>query len=542
MSDKYKKTAKELLRKNLIPTIRGKNTDIILESLAQSAGILLKNVEAVNDQIFIATATGKFLDNLLAGKNIIRPASLGIEDDVFREIGIEITNRKQVRDLINNILEIIYGPEYTRAQVFSNQVEPYSLQNNDKIIVQFDDGKPVELIFSSSDFSNITIATAQEVADAITRNLRNQGISGFATTRNDGYGAFVVLSSPSTGPSSAIRVLGGRAQNILQFPSPRATSADFSTQWDIEIKQGGIVRMTWTAGVNPSIGKVKAGDYVNIFGGGFFAENQGTFTIKKSQGGSVNNAYIEFENLEASPQVATQGTNNAVLFFNPQRITITDYPAYASSFHTQTRTLQIFLPALTRVVRRERIGAAHLNDAPPIVLSDVTGDAGPYLWDITKPFTITKYSSELIKKVDFSTQNILEVADSTSFPDEAGFFVLGFGTALEEGPIPYVGRPSPSTILLNPSYKIKNVHQSGTDITLIGSNTPYTPESDGSDYGAYITDVVGGRIWAQELIDFVAAAGINLVFTVLYPDPIGLEKWESEIQESKDKWQKVFGE
>lgn len=540
MSDQ--EDAKKILRKNLNPAIQGKNTEALLEGLSFPAGILLRNTQAVNDQIYLATATGKFLDIILAGKGIVRPPSLGIEDDVFREIGIEITNRKQVRDLINNILEIIYGPEYTRGQAISTQVEPYALQDGDSLIVSFDDGKKVAIQFDAAQFTNINAATAQEVADAIVRGLRSKGASGTASIRNDGYGNFVIISSTTTGPSSTVRVYGGRAQNELKFPAIRATSADVSTQWDVEIRPGGNIRMTWTAGANPSLGKAKAGDYVNIYGGGFVSQNQGTFTLTKVQGGSVGNAYFEFENIIAQNQVVTQGANDAVLFYNPERVSIVDYPAYATAFQTQSRTLQVFLPALTRVIRRDRIGATHLNDAPPIVLADVTGDPGSYLWDTSKPYTITRYNTTILQKADASIQNVLDVANASDFPDSPGYFCLNWGNPLEEGPIPYISRPSSGSLLLNPSYRFKRSHPAGSTINLIGQNAPYNPASDGSDYGAYITDVVGGRLWAQELIDFVAAAGINLVFTVLYPDPIGLEKWESSVDEAKAQWQKVFGE
>lgn len=534
--------SKPILRKNLNPAIQGPNTDALLEGLSKPGNILIHNVEAVNDQIYLATATGRYLDLILAGKNVTRPAALGIDDDVFREIGIEITNRKQVRDLINNILEIIYGPEYTRAQALAGNVEPYSLQDGDTLRLQFDDAPMVEITFRADQFTNINSASAQEVADAITRELRSKGSNGIATIRNDGYGYFVVVSSSTTGPSSSVRVFGGRAQNALKFPDIRATSADFSTQWDISIQPGGTVRMTWTGGANPSLGKAKVGDYVNIYGGSFLTSNQGTFTLTKVQGGSVNKAYVEFDNLNAQTQTATQGVNDAVLFYGPERITITDYPAFASAFQTESKTLQIFLPAITRVIRRDRIGSTHLNANPPVELSDVTGDAGSYLWDLAKPFTITKYSSTTSDEIGAMPSNVLNVANASDFPDQMGYFCLEWGTANEEGPVPYISRPSNGSLLLNPSYRFKKPHPVGATINLVGQNTAYTPATDGSDYGAYITDVVGGRVWAQELIDLVAAAGINLVFTVLYPDPIGLENWAATTDAGKAGWQKVFGE
>ena len=40
----------------------------------------------------------------------------------------------------------------------------------------------------------------------------------------------------------------------------------------------------------------------------------------------------------------------------------------------------------------------------------------------------------------------------------------------------------------------------------------------------FITDVVEGRIYAESLIDLVTAAGITIVYTILYPGDTGLGK------------------
>ena len=125
--------ARKLLRQYLNPAIFGPNTDAILDALSMPAGILLTNAKAINDQLYIVSAVGKYLDILYANKDFIRPSDLGIDDDVFREIGIEVTNRKQVRDLINKILETIYGQEYTRGQALSENVEPYSFIDGDTL-------------------------------------------------------------------------------------------------------------------------------------------------------------------------------------------------------------------------------------------------------------------------------------------------------------------------------------------------------------------------------------------------------------------------
>ena len=108
--DEYKK-----LRSYLNKVVRGKNTDAILRSVSSGPTHLINNVEAVNDSLYIVSAKDQYLDSRLGDKGVVRPAEVGLSDEVFRDIGIEITNRKQVRDLVHQLLRILYGEIFTRA-------------------------------------------------------------------------------------------------------------------------------------------------------------------------------------------------------------------------------------------------------------------------------------------------------------------------------------------------------------------------------------------------------------------------------------------
>lgn len=532
--------SKKLLRRFLNPAIQGPNTEAILDALAVNGGHLIQNIQAVHDSLYVVSASGRYLEQRLAEKGLTKPPSVGLDDDTFREIGIQISNRKQVRDLINNILEIIYGNEFTRAQTSSLSIEPFNLEDGDTLKIQFDDKDPYTVIFDSDQFSFIAAATAQEVSDAITKKLRDLGSDGFAFVKNDGSGNYITISSPTTGPSSSIRVLGGKAQNVFKFSTIKLTTQNNSTQWTLSAGPAGLVRMTWTGGANPTTGKVNRGDYVNIYNSSFSPENQGTFTIVNAKGGLVNKAYVEFANPTGVSEIKVQGTDDAVLFFEPTRKTIVSNINYAAAFQSETNTLEVFLPAITRVVRRDRIGSAHIIDNPPFGIND-SGNYGPYVFDPTKGFQISQQTAVSTSQTDQNSGNIIFVSDSSSFPDEPGFICLNYGTELEEGPIPYLGRPSSQTILLNLDYKIKNTHPVGSDISLVGINSTYTPDFIGRDYPLYITDVSSGRIYAQDLIESVAAVGLNVIITILYPDPIGLSNWDDTV-ESKKEWKNVFGE
>jgi hypothetical protein len=326
------------LRSFLNPAIKGPAVDSVLNALATGTGYLIDSVEAVNENLFITTASGQYLDLLLAQYGVTRPPELGLADNLFQEIGIQVKNRKQVRDLIENLLEIIFGSQFTNAFDSAAMVEPYDLSDGDTLIVSFDGGPPVTIPFEASNFTDISAALAIEVADAIVAYLTSQNLTGLATTANNGLGNYVQLISSTIGPRSSVQVLGGSAQNVLIFPSPvSGAGGNASTQWTLSVQSDGRIRFTWSGGANPNVGKLTPGNYVNIYGGGFASSsNVGTFNIVDSVGGPVNTQYFEVYNPIGTTGIVTQGTDTAVLFFNPVKETIQSNQYYAALYQVET--------------------------------------------------------------------------------------------------------------------------------------------------------------------------------------------------------------
>jgi hypothetical protein len=617
------------LRSYLNPYLKGPGVDAILTALAQGAAApLIDNVRAVNDQLYISTASERYLDERLAEHGIVRPPSVGLSDDVFRQIGIEVKNRKQVRDLINNLLNAIFGDEFVRASNQARAFEPYNLQDGDQLIINFDDHNTVPITFHTSEFASIAAAKAQEVADAITKTLRSLGYNGTAIAKDDGNGPYVDILSDTIGPASSVTVLGGRAQNELKFDAAVAAGGNMSTQWTLSLQPGGVIRYTWSGGANPNLGKVSAGNYVNIYGGGFAASpNEGSYTIVDAVGGPVNSSYFEIVNPLGTSGIVVQGTDTAILFFNPVRKTLASRLSYAAVYQSSARMLQIFLPAATKVIRRGREGSAHLHEPPnvyftleaqpgagdtfnltstaliqqgvnfsngatiaatvknmaaainstysasmkayadgnvlniqiidsaQVMVGSYTGSAaitasgpqgdltslaanqpGPYMYDTSQPFTVSHIGTTLSQNLDGTMPRVITVADSSQFPDEQGNVIFGYGTQDQEGPVPYIARPSNNTLLISPAYNIKTFHAQGTDVALVATKSSPDISRDGLDYPFYITDVVSGRLYAEDLINQIAASGINIVFTILYPNDIGLGKWGTQYSENPTIW------
>jgi hypothetical protein len=716
------------LRSYLNPFIRGNTTTAVLNSLATASSYLVNSVQAVNDSLYVVTAQGVYLDLLLANYGISRDPTVGIGDEIFRTIGIQVKNRKQVRDLINNILDAVFGDEFVKATSNAQNVEPYALVDGDTLVINFDGANTSTITFDSAQFTNIQLATAQEVADAISIGLSALNVSGSAILNNDGNGNYVQLLSDTIGATSTITVLGGRAQNVLLLNSLEQTNGNSSTHWQLLGELGGIMRFTWISGADPNLGKLHMGDYVNIYGGGFAASsNQGTFPIV-----SFGENYFEVYNPQGTSGSVTQGLfepgniDNVVQFYSPLRETILSKQYYGAVYQTQSNILQIFMPATTQVVSKSRIGAAFLHGVteqpvvqlifpagntpafppppspyppyppsplvpPPSIgpaeyfLIDDLGSAyqyyvwlnvsggsntdpapngftgievtinssdsaavvankafiaistvlptltytvvdnvitmtvvdpltvadagpttpttlGPYIFDTQQGFvvggavttltesvnggvsnsiifttpstanatagakytnngqvftaedtiiagqyltanstgspspsgTLTLISGSGDSTITFTTYsqnngNIMAVVSSDGFPNTSGYLIIGYGTELQEGPIPYIAVPSSGTILISPVYSIQQNHPVGSSVFLVTQKTPITLPDDGSYYQPYLTDTAVGRVYAQNLIDSITAAGVTVIYTILYPNPIGLGGWENPI-------------
>jgi hypothetical protein len=517
------------VRSFLNRVIRGPNTTAILKGITAGCAVPLANlIPAVQQQFRISTANGNYLDTLLSEYGIVRPSIIGISDDTFRAIGIASINAKQIRSLLLSILNISYGDLATKSNTQSGAYAPYNLTNATVLNLQFDGGTPVSVNFTSNEFSSIAAATAQEVADAISKSLSTQGVNGVAFTNTDSYGnEYVVIMSSTIGASSSVTVLGGDAQNVLFFSLKRATTATAATVWSVSQNpiNSQLVRYTVNSGSigtinDPNLGFVEVGDYANIYSSGFSAINQGTFTIV-----DVGYNYFDVEN-EAYNQRTdsqinlTQGNVNT-FFFSPEKNGLTSQYVYACVFQTSPRSLQVYMPAITNLIYRNRIGGAFLNldssDSAP------AAELGPYIYDPTQNFEISQYSTTLSAALTNNTGRLVSVTNASSFPS-VGSVVLNYGHANQEV-VAYVAIPSSDKILLAPTYKLKYSHASGEDICYLNSTAPVNLASNGSDYQFYLSDVVLARGYVQSIMQDVLATGIDINFTILYPNSTGLALW-----------------
>lgn len=125
MADKFTRMA------NNMPAFYKAETNTMIRGLLKAWGVSDDHIEAqlsnTRDQLFVQTATGRYLDYLGNNVGVPRDPSLGMSDDDFRKlIPVMSFFPKQVRRTIISLLDVFWGEGFTRPNINSGNVETYN--------------------------------------------------------------------------------------------------------------------------------------------------------------------------------------------------------------------------------------------------------------------------------------------------------------------------------------------------------------------------------------------------------------------------------
>lgn len=422
-------TAESVLRKFLNPALRGKNWDAIISGISVGEQINWDNARLAFNQLFISSASGVYLERKGAENGAPVPVNFGISDELYRQYILDFKNNKLTQKDFSQLLETFYGPDCTRAFIKSQQKEPFIINNADDLDILIDENQLIKVIFNANQFSNLNKATALEVAAVINKEFEDNNVTAYAISYIDPkfQATKVKIYSGSLGVSSAIRVVGGKAQNSLIFENlitgvlksntigppavidteqTNGTSLDNYLVWEGYNSDNpltlSIVLPTWNitfdsltnttrfsstgpsfnpvTGPNLDLSVVQIGNYVNIYGTEFNVNNRGSFPITNisiTDNGSNSIQYFEVLNpLGFNQSGVVQIAPNDVIFFNPKKKTIFTsndiVPAFAT-FPT-TNVADVLYPATSQLVTRTLNKAAYLNLPNSTPISELIRD------------------------------------------------------------------------------------------------------------------------------------------------------------------------
>lgn len=375
-------TSEDTLLKNFNPAFRSKRVwKAIVAALATGDQTNIDNAEKANLQLYKSTASGFYLDRKCGDDGVNRPANIGLPDDLFRTLGIKLTNAKVTQESILEILEIFYGTDAVRAHAISSFPEPFALNHGDELKMLIDEKDSYNMTFSQSSFRQINSATAIEVAFALNEFFKLNRTKAFSIAVYDPLiqKNRVYIYSGSLGLASTIRIVGGKSQNIFQFPfrilayNPLAGALP---TWNITKNTATeIVRFTVTGPTGLDLLTVAEGDYVTIYGNEFLPENRGTFFIRNvsvSYPLGVLTQYFEFFNPKGLPQTGVAQINDSDLYyFTPEKQTIQKQIQRTVIVAQNANGLYIQLPATTQAVGRTLYSGAYLNTNPPLLVTSL---------------------------------------------------------------------------------------------------------------------------------------------------------------------------
>ena len=375
---------KDLIRQCVSPFIAGPEINAILDTITEEALRQEQVSLAAYDQLYISTASDKYLEKRASEVGVTKPRDLGLEDQIFKNIVIDITAVKQVPSIIHSILETFYGAEAVRTYAQTGNPEPYPLAEGMQLIWEMD-GKEITYEVQEDDFppGHMAQATSDELASAITKVIRANDSTGFAETYVDPDTnlKYTRIISGVRGPTGIIKISGGELETVLNFP----TLVEFPlplpliwTTWIIN-KVGSTIRFSWLGNADPHLENVREGDIALIYGNNFTGvglastDLRGSFRVTKVQTGNVWGigveelaSYFEIENLDAQIGISenitiSQGLQNNLRFYRQKIFRPYLRPRYSLAWEADGKSLKVYLPAVARVVRRFLEGSAHIR-------------------------------------------------------------------------------------------------------------------------------------------------------------------------------------
>jgi hypothetical protein len=312
-------------------------------------------VAEVRKQFFVKTASRPYIDRLAANSKISRPRLVGMSDTSFRDyIPVLSYKPKQVKLIIDALLDIFFFKESTTAFIMSSATQPFSLLDGWELEYVVDNIYQEKITFSASDFTNIASATADEIVASFNRQAKYSYATNYydsITKKN-----FIRIFTTTVGSKGSLEMTGGRANIGLRLNGFIETAGTGSnTQWTVS-KIGDVTTFEHTGGASPGINKLQEGDIIVSD----LLNNKGSFVITNVD---ISGNKITFKNLFSTPGVFIQLSSNETKFIRPEKFVSYKSSRRAITWETSPGEIIVEMPTTPPVVQRSLKGSSHLNGA-----------------------------------------------------------------------------------------------------------------------------------------------------------------------------------
>jgi len=340
-------------------TRQNPNWKALVEALGESDQRLADLTEEVRQQFFVKTASRPYIDRLGSNFNVSRPRFVGMQDADFRRyIPILAYQPKQVKLVMDLLLDVFFFKETTTSFTQSISAAPFVLRDGWELEYTIDQIHQERIVFNTENFTDISAATAEEVAGTINRQATNS----FAVVFDDRIQKkkFIRLFSNTVGSKGSIQITGGRANIGFRFKGfNEGAGASTGTTWAIT-KSGDTMTFQHTAGATPNLNQVQAGDVVVIDIPG----NTGSFVIQTID---LSTSSFTFINLFGTVGTHTHTSLTALKFISPLKLVIYKNDTRSVVWEVSPGDIIVEMPASPPVVKRSLNGSAHFNGLSELV-------------------------------------------------------------------------------------------------------------------------------------------------------------------------------
>jgi hypothetical protein len=159
--NKYKKNMPKIFKVGTNPIISA-----LVQGLSGADEDIANALAETKAQIFVKTATGKYLDALAGDYGVKRPVILGMTDDDFRELIPNLSIKaKQIRKAFYDTMRVFWGDLFQKANLTSINAEPYNVIVGDILNISINGEAAQSLQILSDDLKTPGAATAEELAN-----------------------------------------------------------------------------------------------------------------------------------------------------------------------------------------------------------------------------------------------------------------------------------------------------------------------------------------------------------------------------------------
>lgn len=181
----------------------------LFEVIAEQDAEIDEQLANTKGNIFVVDAAGKYLDRLGNNRGVERPTELGLSDEDYRKlIPVMSYLPKQIRKVFYELMDVFWGPLFSRANVTSLNFAPFAVSVGETIKVKIDNGIEQTIKILTGDLAVNGTATADEMA-AILSKIKGATVSVLEDTLTGNETINVRTNAP--GARGAVEFTGGTA-------------------------------------------------------------------------------------------------------------------------------------------------------------------------------------------------------------------------------------------------------------------------------------------------------------------------------------------